>query len=141
MAAGFNVQFKGTCRKCGEYGHKSDSPKCPENQGTDETKNPKSGNSKNGLYMSRRSNTKCWNCGNLGHKRSDCPQREKANQVIDSASKSSVSDEELDLVLCTMDDVIIERLYIESISLANEVATGMQDKHPVKLLKFVNDVE
>ncbi len=34
LAAGFNVQFKGTRCKYGEYGHKSDSQKCPENQGT-----------------------------------------------------------------------------------------------------------
>ncbi len=26
LAAGFNIQFKGTCGKCSEYGHKSDSP-------------------------------------------------------------------------------------------------------------------
>ncbi len=61
--------------------------------------------------------------------------------MIDSASKSSVSNEELDLVLCTMDDVIIEQLYEESISLANEVAARMQDKHPVKQIKFVDEVE
>jgi len=131
LAAGFNVQFKGTCCKCGEYGHKSDSPKCPENQGTDGIKNPKSGSSRGGFNKSRRSNTICWNCGKIGHKRSDCTEREKANQVIDSPSKSSVS-QELDLVLCTMDDVIIEELIEESNSSANEVAAGMQDKHPVK---------
>ncbi len=52
--------------------------------------------------------------------------------MIDSISKSSVSVEELDLVICTMDDVIIEQLYEESISFAIEVAAGMQDKHLVK---------
>ncbi len=83
--------------------------------------------------MSRCSNTKRLNCGKLWHKRSECSEREKTNQVIDSASKSSVSNDELDLVLCTMDDVIIEELYEESNSLANEVAAGVQDKHPVKL--------
>ncbi len=31
LAAEFNVQFKGTFHKCDEYGHNSDSPKCPEN--------------------------------------------------------------------------------------------------------------
>ncbi len=61
--------------------------------------------------------------------------------MIDSASKSSVSDEELDLVLCTMDDVIIEQLYEESISLANEVNTGMQGKRPVKRVRFVDEVK
>ncbi len=50
--------------------------------------------------------------------------------MIDGASKSSVSDEELDLVLCAMDDVIFEQLYEESISLANEVAAGMKLKRP-----------
>ena len=39
LAAGFSVQFKGTCHKCGEYGHKSDSPKCPDNHGTYGNKN------------------------------------------------------------------------------------------------------
>ncbi len=52
--------------------------------------------------------------------------------MIDSASKPSVSNEERDCVLCTMDDVILEQLYEESISLTNEVAARMQDKHPVK---------
>ncbi len=108
LAAGFNVQSKRTCLKCGEYGHKSDSPKSPENQATDGIKNQKSGNSKIGLNESRHSNTQCWNCGKLGHKKSDCAEREKASHVINCASKSSASDEELDLVLCTMDDVIIE---------------------------------
>ena len=37
LAAGFNVQLKGTYPKCGEYGRKSDSPECPENKGTNET--------------------------------------------------------------------------------------------------------
>jgi hypothetical protein len=55
--------------------------------------------------------------------------------------KSSGSDEELDLVLCTMDDVIIEQLIEESISSVNEVAAGMQDKHPVKRVRFVDEVE
>ncbi len=32
LASGFNIQFKGMCCKCVQYGHKSDSPKCPENQ-------------------------------------------------------------------------------------------------------------
>ncbi len=59
LSAGFNVQFKRTCCNCGEYGHRSDSPKCPENQGSDGIKNPKSGNSKNSLNKSRHSNTKC----------------------------------------------------------------------------------
>ncbi len=132
MTAGFNVQFKGTCFKCDEYVHKSDSPKCPENQGTNISKSAKSGNSKNGLNKRRQSNTKCWDSGKLGHKRSDFPERETANQEIDIASKSSVSHEELDLMLCTMDNVIIEQLYEESISLANEVALGTQDKNAVK---------
>ncbi len=88
MVAGYNVQFKGTCCKCGEHGHKSDSPKRQENQRTDGIKNLESGNSKGGLNENRCSSTKCWNCRKLGLKRSDCPKREKANQVIGSASKS-----------------------------------------------------
>ncbi len=42
---------------------------------------------------------------------------------------------------CNMGDVIVEQLYKESISLANEVAAGVQDKHPVKQVKFVDEVE
>ncbi len=45
--------------------------------------------------------------------------------MIDSALKSSVSNKRLDLVLCTMDDVINEQLYEKSITLANDVAVGM----------------
>ncbi len=71
-------------------------------------------------------------CGKFGHQIYDCPESEKFNQVVDSASLSSVSDEELDLVLCVMDDIIIEQLYEESISLAKEVAAGIQNKHLVK---------
>ncbi len=44
-------------------------------------------------------------------------------------------------MLCTIDDVIIEQLYKEFISLANEIAAGMQDKHSVKQVKFVDEVE
>ncbi len=40
-----------------------------------------------------------------------------------------------------MDDAIIEQLTEESISLANEVAVGMQDNHPVKQVKLVDEVE
>ncbi len=40
-----------------------------------------------------------------------------------------------------MDDVIIEELIEESISLANEVAAGMQDKIPVKWVQFIDEVE
>ncbi len=43
-----------------------------------------------------------------------------------------MSHKEHDLELCTMDDVIIEQLIEGSISLANEVAAGMQDNDPVK---------
>ncbi len=56
-----------------------------------------------------------------------------------SASKSSMSFEEFDFVLCTMDDAIVEQLDEESISLSNVVATGMQDNHPLKQVKFVDD--
>ncbi len=37
-----------------------------------------------------------------------------------------MSNEELDLVLRTMDDVIVQQLYEESISLAKDAAAGMQ---------------
>ncbi len=61
LAAGFNVQVKGKHRKCGQYWHKSDSPKGPENQETDGNKNPSRGDSKSGLNVSRRSKTRCQN--------------------------------------------------------------------------------
>ncbi len=59
--AGFNVQIKGKHHKCGQYWHKSDSPKGPENQETDGNKNPSRGDSKSGLNVSRRSKTRCQN--------------------------------------------------------------------------------
>ncbi len=40
-----------------------------------------------------------------------------------------------------MDAVIFEQLNEESISLENEVVAGMQDKHPVKQVRFVDEVE
>ncbi len=93
------------------------------------------------MNESRCSNTKRWNCEKFGHKRLDCPEREKAQQAIDSALKSSVSNEELDFRLCTMHNVSVEKLYEESISLANEVPAEMQDKHPVKQVQYVDEVE
>ncbi len=59
MAARFDVQLKGKFCKCSQYRHKSDSPNCPENQGSDGVKNPKSGDSKGSLNESMRSNTEC----------------------------------------------------------------------------------
>ncbi len=60
-------------------------------------------------------------------------QREREGQPShDSVSKSAMSHEEIDLVLCTIIDVIIEQKNEESISLADEVAEGIKDKHPVK---------
>ena len=141
LAAGFNVQFKGTYRKCGEYCHKTDSRKCPENKGTNGNKNSMSGNSKSVVSENKRSNTKCWNCGKLGHKQADCPEKEKANQAVDNAWKCFESDDELDLVLCTMDDVIIEHLIEESISTANEFAARMQDNQQKKRVQFVEKVD
>ena len=60
-------QFKGICNKCGKYGHKGDSPLCPENE------------------------LKCYYCGKTGHFKRDCEllkahkqgQGEKANVVKD----------------------------------------------------------
>ena len=78
------------------------------------------------------SNTKCWYCGKLRHNQSDFPKKEKANQAVDNALKCSESGEELDLVLCTMDDVIIEQWIEESISTANEVSARMQDNQQKK---------
>ncbi len=51
--------------------------------------------------------------------------------MIESALKSSTSDEELDLVIFTMDNIIIEHLIEESVYSANECPEGMQDNHPV----------
>ncbi len=39
--------------------------------------------------------------------------------MIESALKSSRSDEEIDLVLCTMDDIIIEQLTEVTVSSGN----------------------
>ena len=51
------------------------------------------------------------------------------------------SDEELDLVLCTMDDIIIEQLIEESISTANEVAPRMEDNQQKKRVQCVDEVD
>ncbi len=75
LAVRFFVQFKGACHTCDESGHKSGLPMCPENQMTDGNKTPYNGNSKSGLNERRYSNTKCWDFGMFGCKRSDCPDR------------------------------------------------------------------
>ena len=41
--AGFHPQFKGTFNKCGQYDHKTDSPKFPENGTERETRAQKAG--------------------------------------------------------------------------------------------------
>ncbi len=57
LALGFNVHFKGTCHQCCKNGHKSDSPKYPDNQETDENKNPSGRSSKSDMNVVRCSNT------------------------------------------------------------------------------------
>ena len=47
----------------------------------------------------------------------------------------------MDLVLCTMDDVIIGQLIEESISTANEVAARMQDNQQKKRVQFVGEID
>ena len=67
LSAQLGRQFKGICNKCGKYGHKGDSPLCPENE------------------------LKCYYCGKASHFKRDCEllkahkqgQGEKANVVID----------------------------------------------------------
>ncbi len=134
-----NAQLMGTFRKYCQYGCQSDSQKYLENHGTDENKNPSRRNSKRDLNESWCLNTRCWNCGKLGHETWDCLESERQTKQ-ESVFESSTSNEELDLVLCTMDDIIIELLIQESISSANGVAE-MQDKHLVKQVRFVDEVE
>ncbi len=67
LAAGYNDQLKRTCCKFGQYGHKSDWLKCPENKRIDGNKNQSRGNFNSHLNVSRCSNTKCWNYGKLVH--------------------------------------------------------------------------
>ncbi len=40
-----------------------------------------------------------------------------------------------------MNGIIIEQLIEESVSSANKVAAGMQDNHPKKRVRFVDEVE
>ncbi len=44
-------------------------------------------------------------------------------------------------MLCLMDDIVIEKFMEESISSANEDATRMQDKYPLKQVRFIDKVE
>ncbi len=70
--------------------------------------------------------------GSLGTRDLMVLRERRPTKLLLVHQRFSVSHEEIDLVLCTMDDFIIEQLYEESISLSNEVAAGMQDKHPAK---------
>ena len=117
LAFGFNQQFKGMCHKCGQYGHKPDSSKCPENKHDKGNKSSRSIEN-NG----RQSKVKCFNCGKFGHKIKDCPKKKvKANQAVGKELHSIKRDSELDLVLCTMDEDIFEHLFEDLFSSENEV--------------------
>ena len=61
-----------------------------------------------------------------------------SNQIaLKRRRPTTESDEELDLVLCTMEDVIIEQLIEDSISTANEVAAKIQDNQEKKRVQFL----
>ena len=66
--AEFVKQYKGTCTKCGKYGHKS--ADCTE---------------KSSRGTKGEDKRKCWNCGEIGHIKSDCPKLKKPSEVAQSA--------------------------------------------------------
>ena len=71
----FKKQFKGMCRYCGEYGHKSD--ECPKRKtGRDQKK----------------FRGKCWYCGEEGHRAWKCEKRksdERQNSSHETANKAN----------------------------------------------------
>jgi hypothetical protein len=72
-------QFKGRCRNCGKYGHKSSNCK--------EKKDNKGGRRSEGSKdekFSKRFNGKCYNCNKFGHRASDCYLKKKSDNEQES---------------------------------------------------------
>ncbi len=65
---------------------------------------------------------------------------EKADQVVVSAMIFLEIDDELDFLLCTMDNVIIKQ-FIQSTSSANKVSIRMQNYCKMKQVKFFDEFE
>ena len=81
--AAYIKQFKGTCRNCGKYGHKSDS--CPD-------KKTSTTNSSDGKQPSGgRFNGKCHYCGIYGHKKIDC--KKLRSEIADFLVRQSDSED------------------------------------------------
>ena len=98
--AAFRKQFKGLCNKCGQYGHKSGDPKCPE---SDQNNQGGGTGQTNNSDQSTRIKGNCHYCGKYGHKKADCRKRkkdlandaEKANAATDGAAGESDDDESI----------------------------------------------
>ena len=82
--AAFQKQYKGTCRKCGEYGHKSEN--CPNNK----TSPTESGTS----TKSKKFKGNCNYCHKWGHKAVDCRKKKSDLAKKQEKAKLAVGNEE-----------------------------------------------
>ena len=81
--ANFVKQFKGTCNKCGKYGHKGADCKSQQSGGT------------------RSFSGKCYHCGKQGHRKADC--RDRLKKLGDGVANLACDDE--DSGDCLADDI------------------------------------
>ena len=65
----YNEQYKGSCWKCGKYGHRpndQESPKYKKEQKTDDDKKEEND------YRKKSFSSICYHCGQRGHMIEDC---------------------------------------------------------------------
>ena len=111
--AAFRKQFKGLCNKCGQYGHKSGDPKCPEsgqNQGGGTSQTNENSD------QSQRIKGNCHYCGKYGHKKEDCRKRKK--DLANNAEKAKAA---TDGVAGESDDESIAELGLTAVDRLAEV--------------------
>ena len=78
--AAFIKQFKGTCRKCGEYGHKAQD--CPK------------GNKHQSQQATGADSVLCYYCGEPGHYAINCPIKKKAKDARNGNDQANFAIEE-----------------------------------------------
>ena len=104
--AAFMKQFKGMCRNCGKYGHKSSD--CPDRK---DGERPATAGTQASTVTSesdtkkRKFRGQCWSCGKYGHTKMECPKLQNmANQALDAEDADvSSSDSESELALVAAD--------------------------------------